>query len=177
MNIMPLPLIAQYSNNPTAIPFQDEYDLGSSGYDKTPDVVLDVPFATKDGTIINWIESKALFGSDEEHDIYLKKQYRSYRNRFSTGMVIYWFGFVSDLNTSSSKEGILIQDSFPVDEEIILMNPSYDIYSECQSDEYTDSLNAKQLDTELQYSTLSIDEVVKSNIISVTNSLENTRIY
>ena len=92
-------------------------------------------------------------------------------------MVIYWFGFVSDLNTSSSKEGILIQDSFPVDEEIILMNPSYDIYSECQSDEYTDSLNAKQLDTELQYSTLSIDEVVKSNIISVTNSLENTRIY
>ena len=67
--------------------------MRSSGYDKTPDVVLDIPFATKDGVIINWIESKALFGSDENHDSYLKDQLRTYRNRFSTGMVIYCMSF------------------------------------------------------------------------------------
>lgn len=151
--------------------------MGSSGYDKTPDVVLDVPFATKDGTIINWIESKALFGSDDQHEYYLKKQYRSYRNRFSTGMVVYWFGFVSDLNILSTKEGIFIQDSFPVDEEIILMNPSNDIFSDCPSDEFTDSLNAKQFnEKDQEYSTLSIDGVVTSEIMSVTNSMKRTRL-
>jgi len=49
------------------ISFQDEHDLRNSGCDKTPDIVLDVPFATKDGATINWIESKALFACDENH--------------------------------------------------------------------------------------------------------------
>ena len=100
--------------------------------------MLDVPFATKDGVVINWIESKALFGTDENHDSYLKDQLRSYRNRFSTGMVIYWFGFISDLSLSTSKGGIFIRDSFPRDEDIILMNPSYDMFNELQEDEKTE---------------------------------------
>lgn len=109
------------------ISFQDEHDLRNSGYDKTPDVVLDVPFATKDGAIINWIESKALFGSDENHVNYLKDQLRCYWNRFGTGLVIYWFGFISDLRISSLTEGIWIDEAFPEDDQIILMNPAHDI--------------------------------------------------
>ena len=62
-------------------------------------------------------------------------------------MVIYWFGFISDLCIPSSKEGIFIKDTFPKDEDIILMNPCHDILSELQSDEIISQVNAKQFDT------------------------------
>ena len=103
------------------------------GYDKTPDVKLDVPFATKDGAIVNWIESKALFGDDENHEGYLQDQLRCYWNRLGTGLVIYWFGFISDLRISALKEGILIEEAFPSDDQIILMNPVHDIHDEIPS--------------------------------------------
>ena len=45
----------------------------------------------------------------------------------------YWFGFVSDLRTSALKEGILIEDSFPSEDQIILMNPAYDIHDKIPS--------------------------------------------
>lgn len=60
--------------------FQSENDLRIYGYDKTPDIKLDVPFAV-DGFVVNWIESKALFGDPEEHQNYTKDQYSSYWNR------------------------------------------------------------------------------------------------
>ena len=105
------------------------------GYDKTPDVKLDVPFATKDGAIINWIECKARFGDDEVHEEHLEQQLRPYWRRFGTGLVIYWFGFISDLRISALKEGILVEDSFPSEQQIILMNPTYDIYDEIPSED------------------------------------------
>ncbi|CAB4068219.1 Uncharacterized protein C15orf41,Uncharacterized protein C15orf41 homolog [Lepeophtheirus salmonis] len=93
------------------IAFLDENDLRDRGYDKTPDVKLEVPIAVN-GTIINWIESKALFGDKKSHKGYLDDQLWSYWNRFGPGLVIYWFGFIDELNDLETGK-ILLSDSFP----------------------------------------------------------------
>jgi len=93
------------------IPFTDEHILRSQGYDKTPDIKLEVPISV-DGFIVNWIESKALFGDPEAHSGYLRDQLWSYLNRFGSGMVIYWSGYVGSLDTNKSA-GIMLSDSFP----------------------------------------------------------------
>merc|ERR1719431_1670524 len=93
------------------IPFSDENVLRVQGYDKTPDIKLEVPIAV-DGHIVNWIESKALFGDPEAHQGYLRDQFWSYMNRFGSGMVIYWFGYINQLDTNRSA-GIILTDHFP----------------------------------------------------------------
>ena len=93
------------------IPFSDENVLRVQGYDKTPDIKLEVPIAV-DGHIINWIESKALFGDPEAHQGYLRDQFWSYVNRFGSGLVIYWFGFIGQLDNNRNA-GIILMDHFP----------------------------------------------------------------
>jgi len=93
--------------------FRDENALRAQGYDKTPDILLDVPIAVN-GRAVNWIESKALFGDDEAHTSYLRDQLNSYWNRFGPGLVIYWFGFIDDL-ASQKYGGIMLADRFPDD--------------------------------------------------------------
>nr|SVE73696.1 EOG090X0A0V [Daphnia atkinsoni] len=94
------------------ISFLHEDHLRMKGYDKTPDIKLEIPVAI-DGQVINWIESKALFGDEEVHRGYLKDQLYSYWNRFGPGLVIYWFGYVEDLEKIHQNRIILIRDTLP----------------------------------------------------------------
>ncbi|XP_052756422.1 CDAN1-interacting nuclease 1 isoform X2 [Galleria mellonella] len=95
------------------ITFSDENILRSRGYDKTPDFKLDVPIAI-DGFIVNWVESKALFGDEENHSGYLKEQLSCYWNRFGPGLVIYWFGYLETLNSTPEVNNMFIlRTSFP----------------------------------------------------------------
>lgn len=93
------------------VAFVDEEVLRERGYDKTPDVKLEVPVVV-DGTVVNWIESKALFGDPESHKGYMRDQYQSYWNRFGRGLVIYWYGYVDELATG---DVVLLRDRMPTD--------------------------------------------------------------
>ncbi|XP_063697989.1 CDAN1-interacting nuclease 1 [Culicoides brevitarsis] len=93
--------------------FYDEGDLRREGYDKTPDLKMAVPFLYK-GMVVNWIESKALFGDHEAHKRYMNDQLTSYVNRFGPGIVIYWLGFLDDIRYhKENDEHIVILHSFP----------------------------------------------------------------
>ncbi len=63
---------------------------------KTPDVLLKSPIVV-DGFRYHWFESKALFGDDVEFRKHLKKQLIPYLRMFGTGAVVYWFGYLEDL--------------------------------------------------------------------------------
>uniref|UniRef100_A0A3Q3D218 CDAN1-interacting nuclease 1 n=1 Tax=Hippocampus comes TaxID=109280 RepID=A0A3Q3D218_HIPCM len=93
--------------------FLDENQLRAKGYDKTPDIILEVPVAVE-GHIVHWIESKASFGDDHSHRTYLNEQFWSYWNRFGPGLVIYWYGFIGELDCQRDR-GILLKDCFPTD--------------------------------------------------------------
>ena len=47
--------------------------------------------------IVHWIDSKASFGDERLHVQALDGQYRTYINRYGSGAVIYWLGFIADL--------------------------------------------------------------------------------
>lgn len=95
------------------ISFSDENVLRLRGYDKTPDFKLDVPIAV-DNFIINWIESKALFGDEENHLGYMKEQLMCYWNRFGPGLVIYWFGYLESLDSTPEVNNMFIlRTKFP----------------------------------------------------------------
>nr|CAG4650334.1 EOG090X0A0V [Sida crystallina] len=102
------------------ITFLHEDDLRVKGFDKTPDIKLEIPVAV-DGQVINWIESKALFGDEEAHRGYLKDQLYSYWNRFGPGLVIYWFGYVEGLEKIHQDRTILIRDALPTN--LVFLNP------------------------------------------------------
>ncbi|XP_072194067.1 CDAN1-interacting nuclease 1 isoform X1 [Excalfactoria chinensis] len=93
--------------------FIAEDQLRAKGYDKTPDFILEVPVAVE-GHIIHWIESKASFGDESSHQAYLQDQFWSYWNRFGPGLVIYWYGFIEELDCHRER-GILLKDCFPTD--------------------------------------------------------------
>uniref|UniRef100_M3XHR3 CDAN1-interacting nuclease 1 n=2 Tax=Latimeria chalumnae TaxID=7897 RepID=M3XHR3_LATCH len=93
--------------------FLDEDQLRAKGYDKTPDIILEVPVAVE-SHVIHWIESKASFGDECSHRSYLHDQFWSYWNRFGPGLVIYWYGFIEELDCHRER-GILLKDCFPTD--------------------------------------------------------------
>lgn len=107
------------------IDFMMEKGMRNLGFPKTPDVLLSVPIAL-DGSVINWIESKAFFGDPHQHDRYLKRQYWAYHNRFGPGLVIYWYGFVQELAAPLHQSGMLLRsnvDGFDIPGAIIRIEP------------------------------------------------------
>ena len=46
--------------------------------------------------IVNWIDSKAMFGDPDTHR-QNEAQFESYCNRFGSGLVVYWGGYVTGL--------------------------------------------------------------------------------
>lgn len=87
-----------------------ERNLRDAGHHKTPDARLRVPIAVQ-GKIICWIDSKATFGDERQHTIYKKEQYDKYLNRYGSGMVVYWHGYLASLQ--SAAENVLLVDQFP----------------------------------------------------------------
>lgn len=101
------------------ITFYNEDYLREKGYDKTPDAKLAIPIAV-DGVVVNWVESKAQFGSKEVHQKYMEQQYLSYWNRFGPGLVIYWFGYLDNI-VDGNEKSFIVRDEFP--KNIVKMNP------------------------------------------------------
>jgi hypothetical protein len=83
--------------------FSTEDKLRGEGKAVTPDVKLVVPVSIN-GHVVHWIDSKAMFGSEETHVRYTEDQYQRYVNRYGDGMVIYWFDFVDHLNWDDASE-------------------------------------------------------------------------
>ncbi len=92
------------------IAYWTEKNLRDSGHHKTPDARLRVPIAVN-GRIICWIDSKATFGDEGQHASYRELQYEKYSNRYGPGMVIYWHGYLADLQ--KLEENVLLVDDFP----------------------------------------------------------------
>jgi hypothetical protein len=92
------------------IAYWTEKNLRDTGHHKTPDARLRVPIAVN-GRIICWIDSKATFGDEGQHASYRELQYEKYSNRYGPGMVIYWHGYLADLQ--KLEENVLLVDNFP----------------------------------------------------------------
>ncbi|KAJ1450294.1 hypothetical protein M885DRAFT_571438 [Pelagophyceae sp. CCMP2097] len=127
-----------------AIPFEHEDDLRLRGFAKTPDVLLviplgvtisraDLPLGSQAGAssaacetaraksddlaIVNWIDSKAMFGSPDVFESEHEAQLLSYVNRLGPGAVIYWFGFASSLQ--ARHPDVLVLDAWPEEGHVI----------------------------------------------------------
>ncbi|KAJ8924479.1 hypothetical protein NQ315_007276 [Exocentrus adspersus] len=118
--------------------FRDEEHLRKNGYDKTPDCKLEVPVAI-DGFVVNWIESKALFGEEEVHKEYMKSQYLSYWNRFGPGLVIYWFGYLQKIVEPADKR-FIIRDHLPTNLVQIPINTIANIFLKKKMEGQKDTL-------------------------------------
>lgn len=105
-------LILERGLKKLGIPFESEAQLREKGSSKTPDVVLLSPVAFQVGTewmIVNWIDSKAMYGDIDTHQNYVIPQAKSYIHRFGPGMICYWFGHAprSKLDTANGELGIV----------------------------------------------------------------------
>lgn len=94
--------------------YRTEKDLRQQ-YDKTPDTLLKEPIDWN-GSKNFWIESKATFGDTVEIRRHIKKQLSPYSNLFGDGVVVYWFGYVEDVD-HRPPEGVSIVDGSAFEED------------------------------------------------------------
>jgi hypothetical protein len=86
-----------------------ENDMRAEGHvGKTPDFLLKKSIKIRDSEIC-WIESKAMFGELKEHRYYEKKQFSAYHDCYGDGLVVYWFGFETDI-LKEKEDGYQIAD-------------------------------------------------------------------
>ena len=97
---------AEAGNDEVALPIAA---AGRKAQRQTPTVTQSqqLPF------VVNWIDSKGMF-ADEETFNENYEQLKSYVNRYGSGMVIYWHGYVSTLSRWRD-DSILVCDRFPDD--------------------------------------------------------------
>jgi hypothetical protein len=76
--------------------FMTESDLNKTPNTKTPDFLLYEPMDINSSKVM-WIESKAVFADEIEHNRYQKKQFQFYEELYGPGMVVYWYGFVDSI--------------------------------------------------------------------------------
>ena len=111
-------LILQIKLQKLGIAFQSEDQMRDEGRSKTPDIRLIVPIAVfkpnQKPHVVNWIDSKAMFGDPHTHEEN-QNQLQGYVNRYGPGMVIYWFDFVEELNDTEELNDVLICRDLPID--------------------------------------------------------------
>ena len=76
--------------------FMTESHLNKIPNTKTPDFLLHKPMVL-DGHQVTWIESKAVFADEKEHNRYYYKQFQFYEDLYGSGMVVYWYGFLDGI--------------------------------------------------------------------------------
>jgi hypothetical protein len=92
------------------IPFRTE-DQIKGEFPKTPDFLLGKPIKFN-GSKRYWIESKASFGTAEEVRRNVRNQLKFYKELFGDGIVIYWFGFIEDIDLKVPDGVILVDERF-----------------------------------------------------------------
>ena len=95
--------------------FQTEEDLRRLGMHRTPDIYLQSPIAV-DGHIINWIDSKALFGDARSSGKAFQEQILAYVVRYGTGAVLFWYDY---LESDVPPEGVVFWSAFPPSHRIV----------------------------------------------------------
>ncbi len=89
------------------VPFRTETELRTQ-FDKTPDALLSEPLEY-DGGKVFWVESKATFGDPLEIKKHARRQLKPYVDLFGNGLVVYWFGYVDDVDLPLP-DGVSITD-------------------------------------------------------------------
>lgn len=103
--------------NERGIQYRTEKSLRSE-YDKTPDTLLKTPIEWNSSKIY-WIESKATFGDPYEIRRHARKQLRPYTEIFGDGMVVYWFGYVDDVEIQVPEGVTIVDNKFFEDRDIL----------------------------------------------------------
>ena len=148
-----------------AVPFETEQALRDRGLAKTPDVLLEMPLGVPvDGAgggdragnaaapaaraplrVVNWIDSKAMFGDARTFREDHLPQLRAYVHRHGPGAVIYWFDFAQRVREVLAAEeggellgGVLVLDRFPT--RVVLPGGETlcaEFYAPCADDDAT----------------------------------------